>query len=178
MKVIMISGKAGHGKDTIAQLIKEELEKREYRVLVIKFGDPVKWFAREYYHWNGEKDFEGRALLQNIGTTIMRSYDKYYWGNIISEFIAANNDFDVALIPDWRFFSEEEAIEKYNKNYFTIRVNRPNYINPNMSKEQLNHVSETELDNAAFNWIIENNGTIENLKESVNYILDNENGLW
>lgn len=174
----MISGKAGHGKDTVAQIMKEELEKREYRVLVIKFGDPVKWFAREYYNWNGEKDILGRNLLQHIGTTIMRSYNTYYWGNLISEFIAANKDFDIALISDWRFFSEEEAIEKNNKDYFTIRVNRPNYINPNMNKEQLNHISETELDNAVFNWIIDNSGSLNDLEDSIHYILDNENGLW
>lgn len=177
MKVILISGKAGHGKDTVAQIIKEELESQNKKVLIIKFGDPVKWFAREYYQWNGNKDIQGRSLLQYIGTEMMRSYDIYYWGRIVSEFIAANKDFDIALIPDWRFRSEKEAIRAANKNCHTLRVVRQNFINPNMTEEQLHHVSETELDGELFEHYIYNDGTIEDLKESVKILLDNWKNL-
>lgn len=150
----MISGKAGHGKDTVAQIMKEELENNGKKVLIIKFGDPVKWFAREYYNWDGEKGIEGRSLLQYIGTEMMRTYDKFYWGRFISEFIAANNDFDVALIPDWRFYSEETAIREDNKECYTLRIERPNFINPNMTEQQLKHISEIELDDYSFDYII------------------------
>jgi len=173
MKVVLISGKAGHGKDTAAQLMKNELESRGEKVLIIKFGDAVKWFAREYYNWDGSKNIDGRNLLQYIGTQMMRTYDKYYWGRIVSEFIAANKDFTYALIPDWRFYSEKEIILADNKKCYTIRIERPNFINPNMTKAQLKHVSETELDNYKFDWIIRNEGSIEDLREKVKIVLDN-----
>ena len=172
MKTILISGKAGHGKDTVAQLMKEELEKQGEKVLIIKFGDPVKWFAREYYNWNGEKDETGRSLLQYIGTEMMRTYDKNYWGNIVSEFIAANEDFTVALIPDWRFYSEEFCIYDNVENYYTLRVERPGYKNPNMTEKQLNHISETQLDDHSFDYIIYNNGSLEDLRENAKLALD------
>lgn len=173
MKVIMISGKAGHGKDTVAQIMKEELELKNKKVLIIKFGDPVKWFAREYYNWNGEKDIKGRSLLQYIGTEMMRSYDIYYWGRIVSEFIAANKDYDIALIPDWRFISEKEAIIAANKQCYTLRVTRPNFINSNMTEKQLNHISETELDNYhSFDYIIYNNRDLNKLRENVKLSID------
>ncbi len=173
MKVVLISGKAGHGKDTAAQLMKNELEARGEKVLIIKFGDAVKWFAREYYGYTGTKNIEERTLLQYIGTEMMRTYDKYYWGRIVSEFIAANKDFTYALIPDWRFYSEKEIILADNKKCYTIRIERPNFINPNMTKAQLKHVSETELDNYKFDWIIRNEGSIEDLREKVKIVLDN-----
>ena len=171
-QIIMISGKAGHGKDTVAQLLKEELEQKGEKVLTIHFGDPVKWFAREYYGYTGKKDQKERALLQYIGTEMMRRYDKYYWGSIISEFIAANEDFTIAIIPDWRFYSELRAIEQDNpRSVITIRVNRTNYENESLTPEQRHHISETELDDAIFDYTIENNGTLEDLREKIRGIV-------
>lgn len=177
MKTIMISGKAGHGKDTVARIIKEELELQNEKVLIIKFGDAVKWFAREYYNWDGNKNIQGRSLLQYIGTEMMRSYDEYYWGRIVSEFIAASKDFTYALIPDWRFYTEKEAILADNKKCYTLRVERPNFINPNMTEEQLKHISETELDNYNFDYIIYNSGSMLELCEKVKLALDYFNKL-
>lgn len=172
MKTILISGKAGYGKDTVATFLKEKLELCNEKVLIIKFGDPVKWCARNYYNWDGEKNTAGRQLLQYIGTEMMRSYDEYYWGRIIGEFIAANKDFTYALIPDWRFYTEREAILAANKQCYTLRVERPNYINPNMTKEQLAHISENELDNYNFDYIIYNNGSLKDLQTNAILALD------
>lgn len=180
MKVILISAKSQHGKDTIASIIKEELISRNERPLIIHFGDAVKFFAKEFYSWDGIKDKRGRGLLQYIGTTLMRNYDKYYWGNIVSSFIAANNfenDFTYAIIPDWRFYSEEQAIKKQNLFVYTIRINRYNqdgslYKNPNMTDEQYNHISETELDNNIFDYVIKNDKNLQELKEKTIQILD------
>ena len=179
MKVILISAKSQHGKDTVANIMKDELEHKGEKVLIIHFGDPVKWFAREFYNWDGNKNTEGRGLLQYIGTTLMRQYDKYYWGDMISSFIAASGakkDFTYAIIPDWRFYSEETAINLQNDNVHTVRVQRFNpdstpYRNPNMTDGQYNHISETELDDATFDWIITNSGTIDELREKVRTIL-------
>lgn len=157
-------------------MMKKELESKGEKVLIIHFGDPVKWFAREYYNWDGKKNIEGRSLLQYIGTTMMRTYDDRYWGNIISKFIAANNDFTYAIIPDWRFFSEAKAIDEYNNNVYTIRIERLNpdgsiYRNPLMTDEQFNHISETELDSGTFDWIILNLGTLDELHEQIKTVL-------
>lgn len=179
MKVILISAKSQHGKDTVANLMKEELEHKGEKVLTIHFGDPVKWFAREFYNWDGNKDIKGRGLLQYIGTTLMRQYDEYYWGNMISSFIAASGakkNFTYAIIPDWRFYSEETAIRNENENVYTIRIERLNpdgtsYRNPAMTDEQFNHISEIELDDATFDWIITNSSSINDLREKVKTIL-------
>lgn len=191
MKVIMISGKAGSGKDTIANFFKDELIASNKRVLVMHFADLVKYYATQYFNWDGEKNEAGRSLLQEIGTTIMRGRYPTYWAEIIGKFIDAytipeHSFFDYILIPDWRFINEYEVVYDYaaiqNNETVTIRIERYDdtglkWKNPNMTSDQLNHISECELDNFAFNWIIENRGTLEDLKSSINEILKGENFL-
>ena len=115
MKIIMISGKAGSGKDTIANFFRDKLVARKKRVLIMHFADLVKYYATQYFNWNGKKDENGRGLLQEIGTTVMRGRYPDYWAEIIGKFIDAytipeHSFFDYILIPDWRFINEYEVV--------------------------------------------------------------------
>lgn len=184
MKIIMISGKSMSGKDEVAKMLQEKLGKE--RTLIIHFADLVKYYATQYFNWNGKKDEAGRNLLQEIGTTVMRGRYPTYWAEIVGKFIDAytipeHSFFDYILIPDWRFINEYEVVYDYaaiqNNETITIRVerfvdNKP-FVNPNMTLDQLNHISECELDNFAFNWIISNSGTLEDLQDSVDVIFEN-----
>ena len=188
MKILMLSAKSQHGKDTVANLMREQLEKRGKSVLIIHFADLVKHYATDYYNWNGKKDAEGRALLQMIGTGLLRARWPEYWAEIVGKFLDAIGDledirygFNFIIIPVWRFTNEFETVahyaELFNNPVTTIRVERYNqngtrYKNPNMTTDQLEHISECQLDNFPFEWIIENRGTIEDLKDSVNIILE------
>lgn len=177
-KVILISGKSSHGKDELGRLLEKQFTKYGQKVLITHFGDPVKWFAKAYFGYDGEKNIDGRNILQYVGTTLMRSYSKFYWADIIGSFIAAvtrNNLYDVIIISDLRFYSEYEAICKYcleeGLELFTIRINRINpdgtpYKNPQMTKEQLNHISECELDDFRADFIVENKSEMRDLEES------------
>ena len=101
MKIIMISGKSMSGKDEVAKMLQAKLEKE--RTLIIHFADLVKYYATQYFNWNGTKDTDGRNLLQMIGTTIMRSRYPTYWAEIVGKFIDAItelNYFDTILIPN------------------------------------------------------------------------------
>lgn len=69
------------------------------------------------------------------------------------------------IITDMRFPNELKAVK--NKNGITIRVNRVNLI-------ENNHPSETSLDSATFDYVIDNNGTIEELIQKVRIILQRE----
>lgn len=155
MQILLISGKAGSGKDTFANYIYNCIQKRNKKVLRIHFADLVKYYATNYYNWNGEKDAYGRALLQTIGTDKMRAIFPNYWAEIIAKFLFVakkTNDFDYVLIPDWRFYNEYTTLLKYFnfKDVITIRVMREGLENNSQ------HISETELDNDHFQWIVEN----------------------
>lgn len=176
MQVIMISGKSASGKTTFAQLLREQLESNGKTVLTIHFGDMVKDMLTRYYAWDGKKDTNGRALLQKLGTTIMRESFPTYWAEIVAKFISAAHEWDYVLIPDLRFYNEFETICQYNENVTTVRINRFDkegkpYYNSNMRMNQLTHVSECELDDFNFEYIIENRSDLAALKESANLLI-------
>lgn len=68
MKIVCISGKAQHGKDTTAKLLEEILEAQGNRVLIAHYGDLVKYVCKTFFGWDGKKDEKGRTLLQRVGT--------------------------------------------------------------------------------------------------------------
>ena len=115
MFVIGISGKAEAGKSTFAQFLKEALEKKHYRVLLINYGDYVKFIAEKYYNWNGEKDEVGRALLQHIGTEQGRlQVDENIWTDMVIRTVeVAERDYDVTIVADCRFPNEYERWYKF-----------------------------------------------------------------
>lgn len=49
MKVILISGKARHGKDTTAGFLKNALEADGSSVLVAHYGDLVKYVCKTFF---------------------------------------------------------------------------------------------------------------------------------
>lgn len=67
------------------------------------------------------------------------------------------------IITDMRFPNELKAVE--DKGGITIRVNRPQLIS-----KDFEHESETSLDSAIFDYVIENNGTLEELIDKVREI--------
>ncbi|MBO7696345.1 MAG: adenylyl-sulfate kinase [Methanobrevibacter sp.] len=178
MRTIMISGKSASGKDEFARFLKEKLEKHGKTVLIIHFGDAVKDMLTRYYGWDGNKDTAGRAMLQHLGTEVMRATYPTYWAELVAKFISAtSNDWHYVLIPDLRFYNEFETICQYNKNVTTIRINRFDnegkpYYNSNMRMNQLTHVSECELDNFNFEYIVENRSDVAALKESADLLIE------
>ena len=62
-KVILISGKAEHGKSTLGTMLQNSLIKQGEKILRIGFADQVKFIASKYHKWNGEKDEDGRSLF-------------------------------------------------------------------------------------------------------------------
>lgn len=182
-RTILISGKAGSGKDMTAQFMKEELEKHGKKVLIIKYGDAVKWVLRDYFNWDGKKDEVGRTLLQYIGTDVVRAMHPNFWTGIIVGLLQAfepYNDFDIALVPDARFPNEVDIALQNLKNCIAVRIERRNadgseWINTTLTEEQRNHPSETSLDCYAFDYVIHNDEGLDTLRESAITILKDLN---
>lgn len=107
MKVIVISGKAQHGKDTTAGFMKSALESDGYSVLIAHYGDLVKYICKTFFGWDGQKDEYGRSLLQRIGTDVIRAQDQDYWVRFIGTILwFFKDEWDYVLIPDCRFPNE------------------------------------------------------------------------
>ena len=84
MKVVCISGKAQHGKDTTASMIKECLEQRGERVMIVHYADLLKYICRTFFDWDGNKDERGRHILQYVGTDVIRKKSPNYWVDFVA----------------------------------------------------------------------------------------------
>ena len=173
MKVVCISGKAQHGKDTTAGMMKTALESMGHTVLIAHYGDLVKYICRTFFGWNGEKDAYGRSLLQKVGTDIVREQRPNYWVDFVKDMLSMfPNEWDFVLIPDSRFPNEIDGLKQSGFNVIHLRVRRENFESP-LTTEQQNHPSETALDHVVPDFLIVNDGTLEDLYNKVcNLVVD------
>ena len=147
--VICISGKARHGKDTVATMMKVRLNCKGYSVLVIHYADLLKWICEKYFDWDGQKDEAGRYLLQHVGTDVVRKRSPDFWCDFVVRFVCLfKEEWDYIIIPDCRFPNEVDCWKKAGVNAVHVRVNRPDFDN-GLSEEAKNHPSETSLDNVS-----------------------------
>ena len=132
-----------------------------------------------------------RLLLQLLGTecgrqiihpqiwvnALMSEY-KYKWidtrDSVAEEDVPKKKVYPNWIITDMRFENELKAVE--DKGGITIRVNRPIKKDQDNTQDFINkigvfHPSETALDNAEFDYTIENDGTLEELINKVREIL-------
>lgn len=171
MKIVCISGKAQHGKDTTAALMKEELEKTGARVLIAHYADLLKYICRQFFGWNGKKDEAGRQLLQYVGTDVVRKQAPNYWVDFLIGILKLfDGDWDYVLIPDCRFPNEIEAMRENGFDTTALRVVRDNFDN-GLTNAQKNHPSETALDDYRFDVVVPNNGSVEHLRELLIYCI-------
>lgn len=164
MKVICISGKARHGKDTLATILKKRLEDNGNRVLIAHFGDLVKYICEKFFDWDGQKDEKGRTLLQYVGTDVVRTQEPNFWTNFIKKVLTLFPDeWDYVLIPDCRFPNEIECFKEKGFDAHLVRITRPN-CDSGLTEQQLQHPSETAMDNYHADYYIVNDSTLESLE--------------
>lgn len=163
MKVIAISGRAQSGKDTSANMLREQLEAHGERVLIAHYADLLKYICRTFFGWDGKKDERGRRILQYVGTDVIRRKIPDYWVDFIISILELFGDnWDYVLIPDSRFPNEIETLKEHGFDVEHIRVVRPNFKSP-LTAEQQKHPSETALDNVTPDYYFNNDGTLEDL---------------
>lgn len=167
MKVILISGKARHGKDTAAAIIADLLERDGHKVLTTHYADLLKYICKTFFFWNGDKDDAGRTLLQRVGTNTIRAKQPDYWVRFIADILDFfPNEWDYVLIPDCRFPNEIDEIKNRGFETVHVRVVRDNF-DSGLTKEQLAHPSETALDGVVPDICIKNNGSLDALENNI-----------
>lgn len=171
MKVITISGKAQAGKDTTAKLLKDQLNSEQRSVVVMHYADLLKYQAKTLFGWNGNKDKVGRTLLQHLGTDIVRKKNPNYWVDyLVGVLKMYDGEWDYVLIPDARFPNEIECMKK-NFDCISLHITSVPYGSM-LTEEQMNHPSETALDDYDFDYAILNDRTEEGLTKAVKDFLE------
>jgi hypothetical protein len=163
MKIIAISGKSQHGKDTTAQYLETVLQSMGEKVLITHYADTLKYICRQFFGWNGEKDEKGRSILQYVGTDIVREQEPDFWVSFIVKILNLfPNEWDYVLIPDCRFPNEIEILKNSGFDVTHLRVVRDNFVSP-LTEKQRQHPSETALDDVAPDYYIHNDGSLDDL---------------
>lgn len=172
MRVILISGSARFGKDSTAFMMKELLEKQKKKVLIIHYADNLKLFAKNYFGWSGQKDQNGRELLQWLGTDVIRkNYEDTWVDMVVALLKGIKTLYDYIIIPDVRFPNEIDRMRD-NFDCITVRVIRPNFDN-GLTEEQRKHPSETALDNYPMEYELINDGDLEKLLDTTRTFIKN-----
>lgn len=192
--IIAFSGKARSGKTESSKVLKEVVEQTNgVKFTPFSFATKVKEIARFYFNWDNNKDIhhrvyatgeikadgsiavdgdteviqdQGRQLLINIGQKF-REIRSSIWADIVVQQI---NDLDVGepeniiyCIDDMRFQNEVKALGKYGR-LVTIRLNRTD------GQLNIDDITEKDLDQHKFDYYIENDGSVKDLKQKIQQI--------
>ena len=165
MKLYLICGKARAGKDTFAKLIKQEEEKDNNRVCILKLTAPLYSWAEDYFNYDKEKDEKPRELLQTLGYDILQLKLKkkdFLLDYLITTIEVLDNYYGVGLITDGRLVHEIEVLKEKYPNIKTILLT--NKQDNKLTNKEKNHQTEIDLDDYKdFDYIVENKD-MESLK--------------
>jgi phosphomevalonate kinase len=165
-KIYIISGKAGSGKDTVADILKDNLKGK---TIIISYASYLKEYAKNIVAWDGSSESKPRTFLQEIGDLVKSIDPNFLVNRILEDIEVYKHYYQNIIISDARFVSEIKCIEeKYNslKLYVYGRDN-------NLTDVQKKHNTETSLDGFKdYDYVINNNGTLEELKKKVLEVLE------
>ena len=179
-KLIGLTGKAGHGKDTVASILADE-----WPLLRRAFADELKrdafWtlvqapqspYLRTFESLNPRPDPIAfinnikhlpvvRAFLQNYGQALKHAQPDYW---VMRLFRSLDPVAFGYAVTDVRYANEADAIK--HRGGIVVRVVRPNFDN-GLSAEAQAHPSETELDDYPWDTVLVNDGTLDQLLEEI-----------
>ena len=175
--IIGLSGYASAGKDSVAQIL---VEKFGYKRMA--FADAIRDILYtldplthsglhvksvvDDYGWDiAKQDVEIRRLLQVLGTEVGRNvFGDDVWVDVL---ISKLEPMDKVVITDVRF--PNEAREIHNLAGEIWRINRDGVSAVN------EHISEVIMDEYLFDEIIDNNGSLEDLENTIIELIENNN---
>jgi hypothetical protein len=184
MIIIGISGRKHSGKDTVAQYLSHFFNKHEHQIIKIAFADALKQeIASAIYkidlskvdakylmtvkYINDNKDIF-RPLMQGWGDFRRKLFSSDYWiKKMDEELLKYSRQYPsvVAIIPDVRFLNEAQYIKSLNGILIRVERDLPEHAFDN-------HPSESELTKDNFKWdtVIDNSGSITELRQLVKHI--------
>ena len=159
MKVVLITGMSGSGKDTLAELLSLYLVENNLNVWIQHNADPVKYMANVYFDVDNYKTDIGKKIMMGI-TDLMYSTDAFYFEKINMKKVP--KDTDVLIIPDWRYLNTKYYFEgKEGDEVYTVMVRRTNARD---YSAEVKKKEERLLSNLEPLVVINNDGTIIDLE--------------
>ena len=161
-KIFVINGRPESGKTTFERYCKKILEDKNYSVGIISTIDPIKDIAVTL-GWNGRKDNKGRKFLSDLKDALEDYCD--YSFNYIKD-IAESGEYDFLFVdsrepPQIKMFCDDLNAE-------SILIKR--YLLDD--KKYSNH-ADIEVENYNYDIVALNIGTLEELRDMAQILVDN-----
>lgn len=192
-KLILVSGKKRSGKDYTTGLIAESLRSRGHSVEIKSFAEPMKQIISVIFGVslgtietakNEPHNFpivmtqshaksnavrfstDMRQILQKFGSEAMKPiFGDDVWARLMDQYVQSSSA-DFIIVPDFRFLIE------HIPSAMTVR------IKCNLAESADQHVSEIELDDFAFDYVLNNDNhqlTQQDLDNFVTVLLESYN---
>lgn len=201
MIVIAFSGKAGSGKDTaVEHLMKTHGSQLKMRR--VAFADALKvelydalcnpedpyWqecpdlfmlplpatkvaTAADKIAWVNENKKQLGKYLQDYGERYRRGQTPFYWVRKMHETVQQDKETGVLLVSDLRYLNEYLYVKSLKG--YTVRIVR-DFVDESRDPS---HVSETDLDKAVFDFVIDVQGGVDELVADVDTVFQVIKGL-
>lgn len=181
---VTVIGRARHGKDTVANMLRvlddrferialaDELKEHVAGLLSMsvlnldlergKFSKPS--YSKEHFLTEFKTNkTKYRPLLQWFGTEFVRDFDDRYWIKALNR--GSRQSGARYVLTDARFPNEIESRKEFGD--FIIKVERPDMV-----INESNHASESQIDSLPYHILIKNDGTVEDLFGKVREVFD------
>ena len=109
MRIFLIAGKAGSGKNVVAKLIKEYYIYKVEECAITSYSKYIKNFALELTDWDGTDANKPRDFMQHLGD-VMRELDE--------DFLVSNMIKDITIYQ--KYVEKIECIYYLYKDYDPI----------------------------------------------------------
>lgn len=174
MKIFLVAGKAGSGKNEIAKIIKEYYVYKLNECAITSYSKYIKLFTQELTDWDGYSE-KPRDFMQKLGDEIRNINFEFFTTRMIEDIQVYEKYVQALVISDVRLPEEIERIKESYDDVTSIYVVNQ-FAKSKLTIEQQSHITETALENyPEFDYIIANE-TKEVLHDKIFKMLEELDG--
>ena len=174
MLKIALVGEMRTGKDEICKYIRS----KNRDVMKVCFSSGITELLKEFFPEVLKTNNKPRKYYQEIGQ-FMRTINKDVWVNYLEKELQlhSKHGFNSFVCTDLRQYNEYTFLK--SKGFYIVkvvadkenRINRMNELGDNYEMDALNHETEQNINKIPYDYLINNNGTLEELYKQVDTIL-------
>ena len=171
MRIFLIAGKAGSGKNVVAKLIKEYYIYKVEECAITSYSKYIKNFALELTDWDGTDANKPRDFMQHLGDVMRELDEDFLVSNMIKDITIYQKYVENLVIINNVMSLYSERIKNSFENVYAFYIVNQ-FGSSKLTIEQQSHITEVALeDYPDFDYIIANDD-LSKLKEKVFAILD------